>query len=47
MVKSEELLNTKSEWAGSKLPGLAVKAPVGVGKVGGGTEGEDKTEGEL
>ena len=47
MGKSEELLNTKSEWAGSKLPGLAVKAPIGVGKVGERTGGEGKTEGEI
>ena len=33
MNRQEELLNLKSEWAGSKLPGLTVKALVGVGKV--------------
>ena len=47
MGKQEEVLNTKSEWAGSKLPGLSVKAPVGVGKVGEGERGGKKSEKEI
>ena len=47
MGKQEELLNIKSEWAGSKIPGLTVKAPVGVGKVKESKgEGTGETEGE-
>ena len=39
----EECLNLKSEWGGSKLPGLQVSSPKGTGKK---MEGrEDKTEG--
>ena len=32
MGKPEKLLNQRSEWAGSKLPGIMVRVPVGVGK---------------
>ena len=29
MIKEGECLNTRSEWAGSKIPGLRVKVPKG------------------
>lgn len=39
----EECLNLKSEWGGSKLPGLQVSSPKGTGKMIEGREVGEKT----
>ena len=42
---AEECLNLKSEWGGSKLPGLQVRSPKGTGKKPEGREEAEKTGG--
>ena len=42
-VPTKEVMNLKSEWGGSMLPGLQVRSPKGTGKKPEGKEEAEKT----